>query len=169
VRDSLPRARGRAALTGPAKVIGVGNRWRSDDAAGLEVIARLRGTLPGGVEVLEREGEPTALIDAWAASDAVWLIDAVSSGAAAGTLHRVDLGEQALPAAMFRASTHHFGLAEAVELARAVGKLPPKMVVFGIEAERLDLGEGLSPAVADAVDRAAAAVREEVLTCTSAR
>jgi hydrogenase maturation protease len=70
---------------------------------------------------------------------------------------------------MFRASTHHFGLAEAVELARAVGKLPPKMVVFGIEAERLDLGEGLSPAVADAVDRAAVAVREEVLTCTSAR
>jgi hypothetical protein len=43
------------------------------------------------------------------------------------------------------------------------------MVVLGIEAERLDLGEGLSAEVAKAVDRAAAAVREEVLACTSAR
>jgi hypothetical protein len=47
--------------------------------------------------------------------------------------------------------------------------LPPTMVVFGIEADRLDLGEGLSPAVADAVHRAVAAIREEVLGCTSGR
>ena len=52
------------------KVIGVGNRWRSDDAAGLEVVERLRGTLPEGVELLEREGEPTSLIDAWADAEA---------------------------------------------------------------------------------------------------
>jgi hydrogenase maturation protease len=165
LRDALPHARGRATL----KVIGVGNRWRSDDAAGLEAIARLRGTLPAGIELLEREGEPTALIDAWAGAEAVWLLDAVSSGAPAGTLYRLDTATGELPAELFRTSTHHFGLAEAVELARAVGALPPRLVVFGIEAGRLELGEGLSPAVAAAVDRAAAAVREEVLGCTSGR
>ncbi|HZO97926.1 MAG TPA: hydrogenase maturation protease [Gaiellaceae bacterium] len=150
-------------------MIGVGNRFRRDDAAGLEAAAHLRGTLPEEVELLEREGEPTSLIDAWRDADAVWLLDAVSSGAPPGTLHRLDAAAGVLPPELFRTSTHHLGLAEAVELARAVGALPPRLVVFGIEAERLEVGEGLSPAVAAAAERAAAAVREEVLSCTSAR
>ena len=87
--------------------------------SGLDVVGRLRGTLPDEVELMEREGEPTSLIDAWEGADAVWVVDAVSSGAKAGTLHRLDAGERELPAELFRASTHHFGLAEAVELARA--------------------------------------------------
>ena len=111
-------------MTSALRVIGVGNRWRTDDAVGLDVVGRLRGTLPDEVELMEREGEPTSLIDAWEGADAVWVVDAVSSGAKAGTLHRLDAGERELPAELFRASTHHFGLAEAVELARAVGSLP---------------------------------------------
>ena len=57
---------------------------RSDDAVGLEVARRLRATLLDGVEVLEREGEPTSLLAAWEGADAVWLVDAVLSGAAPG-------------------------------------------------------------------------------------
>jgi hydrogenase maturation protease len=151
------------------KVIGIGNRWRSDDGAGLEVVARLRGTLPDEVELLECEGEPTALIDAWPDADVVWLVDAVTSEAPAGTLHRIEVGEQPLPAELFRTSTHHFGLAEAVELARSLGRLPERLIVVGIEAERLDVGEGLTPAVAEGVERATATLREEVLACTNRR
>ena len=143
------------------RVIGVGNRWRSDDAAGLVVAGRLRGTLPG-VEVLEREGEPVGLMDAWEGEDAVVIIDAVSSGAPPGQLHRLDAAERPLPAELFAASTHHFGLAEAVELARALGRLPQTVIVFGVEGARFDAGDGLSPEVEAAVDQAAAAVREEV-------
>ncbi len=150
-------------------MIGVGNRWRSDDAAGLEVVARLRHAVPEDVELLEREGEPTSLIDAWRDADAVWVVDAVSSGAQPGTLHRLDAAGQVLPADVFRTSTHHFGLAEAVELARAVGALPPRLVVFGIEAARLELGDTLTPEVADAVGRAADAVRSEVLASAAAQ
>jgi hydrogenase maturation protease len=149
-------------------VIGVGNRWRSDDAAGLEVVARLRLVLPEAVELLEREGEPTSLIDAWRGADAVWVVDAVSSGAQPGTLHRLDAAEHELPADLFRTSTHHFGLAEAVEIARAVGALPSRLVVFGIEAARLELGDTLTPEVEDAVGRAADAVRSEVLASAAA-
>jgi hydrogenase maturation protease len=151
------------------KVVGVGNRWRGDDAVGLEVVARLRGALPEGVELVEREGEPTALIDEWAGDDAVWVVDAVSSGAAAGTLHRFDAGARALPAALFRASTHHIGLPEAVELARAVDGLPEQLVVFGVEAGDVGVGGSLTPAVAAAVERTAVAVQEEVLACAESR
>ncbi len=134
--------------------------------AGLAVARLLRRTLPAGVDVLEREGEPTALIDSLEAAEAVWLVDAVSSGATPGTLHRLDASERELPAALFQASTHHFGLAEAVELARTLRGLPPRTIVYGIEGESFDTGETLTPEVEAAVERVAEAVREEVAECT---
>ncbi len=149
-------------------MIGVGNPWRCDDAAGLEVARRLQGTLPDGVQVLEREGEPSSLIDAWGGADALWLVDAVSSGAAPGTVQRLDASEQELPAELFRASTHHLGLAEAVELARALGRLPARVVFYGIEGARFDVGEELTPEVEAAVTRVAEMLRAEVGQCTSA-
>jgi hydrogenase maturation protease len=157
VRDALPDARGRA----PLRVVCVGNRWRSDDAVGLEVARRLAGTLPAGVGLLEREGEPTALIDAWEGAEAVWLVDAVSSGAEPGTVHRLDASERELPAEIFRTSTHHVGLAEAVELARALGRLPRRTVVYGIEGGSFAVGDLLTPPVAAVVDGVADAVRGE--------
>ena len=150
-------------------MIGVGNAWRSDDGVGLRVARLLEGALPPEVEVAAREGEPTSLIDAWEGADAAWVVDAVASGAAPGTVHRLDARERALPAEVFRTSTHHFGLAEAVELARALDRLPSRLVVFGIEGERFDTGETLSAVAAAAAERVAAAVREEVLACTSGR
>jgi hydrogenase maturation protease len=144
-----------------ALVIGIGNAWRSDDAAGLAVARALQESPPPGAEVLAREGEPTELIDVWAGKDAVWLVDAVSSGAAPGTVHRLDASAEPLPAALFRVSSHLVGLAEAIELARALDRLPVRVVVYGIEGARFEAGEGLSPEVADAVARVAAAVRDE--------
>ena len=61
------------------------------------VARRLRETLPESVEVLEREGEPTGLIETWADAGALWLVDAVSSGAEPGTVHRVDASHGDLP------------------------------------------------------------------------
>jgi hydrogenase maturation protease len=146
-------------------VIGVGNRWRRDDEAGLAVAQLLADRLP--VEVLEREGEPAGLIEAWNGAEALWLVDAVSSTAPPGTIHRIDAAEQELPSELFRASTHHLGLAEAVELARALGRLPARVVFYGIEGGSFDAGEGLTPAVEEAVRQVAEAIRKEVEACTS--
>ena len=165
MRDALPDARGRA----PLRVVCVGNRWRSDDAVALEIARRLDGTLPDDVELLEREGEPTSLIAAWEDADAVWLVDAVSAGTEPGSVHRLDASERELPNELFRTSTHHVGVAEAVELARALGRLPRRTIVFGVEGGSFDVGGELTPAVAAAVDGVAAAVREEVNACTRKR
>lgn len=133
---------------------------------GLVVARRLREALPESVEVLEREGEPTGLIDAWEPTDEVWLVDAVSSGAAPGTVHRIDASKRELPAEIFRASTHHLGVPEAVELARALGRLPRRVIVYGVEGADFDAGRGITPEVDAAADRVATAVREEVAECT---
>ena len=148
------------------RVVGVGNPWRSDDAAGLHAARALREELPAGVEVLEVDGEPTALLDAFEGADALWLVDAVSSGAAPGTVHRLDAGTQELPAELFRTSTHHLGLAEAVELGRVLGRLPAHVIVFGIEGASFDPGDSLTHAVEHALAGVARQVMEEVAACT---
>jgi hydrogenase maturation protease len=114
------------------------------------------------VEVLEREGEPTSLIAGWEGAGALWLVDAVASGAPPGTVHRFEAGAAPLPAELVGGSTHLLGLGEALELARALGRLPSRTVVYGIEGERFDAGEALTEAVARAVDQVADAIAAEV-------
>jgi hydrogenase maturation protease len=144
------------------KLVGVGNRWRSDDGAGLEVAEILARRAPAGVAVLAHEREPVDLIEAFDGACAVWLIDAVSSGAPPGTLHRFDASAQALPAGLFSVSTHRLGLADAVELARALHRLPGRVIVHGIEGASFEAGGALSPAVASATRALAAALEAEV-------
>jgi hydrogenase maturation protease len=132
-------------------LIGVGNRMRRDDAAGLEVAARLRATHPPGVRILEEGGEPTSIIEGFALVDEALVIDGISSGAEPGTLHRYDATAKPLPVELFRPSTHALGIADAVELARELDRLPPRLSVYGIEGADFEMGEGLTPAVEETV------------------
>jgi hydrogenase maturation protease len=145
-------------------VIGVGNALRGDDAVGPAVAGVVAARVPEGVSVSVCEAEPSRLLDAFGAADVAVLVDAVSTGAALGTVHRFDLGETPVPPGRLRSSsTHALGIGEVVELARALGRLPRRTVVYGIEGSEFTAGEGLSPPVAAAVERAAAAVLREVL------
>jgi hydrogenase maturation protease len=143
-------------------VIGVGNEYRRDDGVGLAVAARLRGRVPAGVDVVGCELEPSRLIDAWRGARVALVVDAVRSGAEPGTLYRFDAGEGPIPASVFRSSTHAFGVGEAVELSRALGTLPGRVVLYGVEGAEFGAGEGLTVAVAAAVEPAAEAVLEEL-------
>jgi hydrogenase maturation protease len=135
-------------------VIGLGNAFRGDDAAGLEVARRLGAR--------SFEGEPVSLIDEWRDVDRLVLVDAMQSGAGAGAIRVVAAHAEALPAELRRPSTHLMGAAEAIELARTLGFLPQETYVYAIEGERFDAGSGLSPAVTAAVGRVVELI-EEVL------
>jgi hydrogenase maturation protease len=143
-------------------VVGVGNAYRGDDGVGLAVAERLARRLPEGVEVVQCEQEPTRLIDAWNGADAAVVVDAVTSGAEPGTIHRFDASEGAVPSRSFRSSTHALGVGDLIELARALGKLPSRVVVLGVEGRDFLAREGLSTAVAAAVEAVADAVLDEV-------
>jgi hydrogenase maturation protease len=132
-------------------VVGVGNPWRGDDAAGLEVADRVRARARG-VLVETLEGDASALVQLWAGHDEVALVDAASSGAPPGTLHELRAGDGILSAVGLRSSTHAFGVADAVGLATALGRLPARLEIHAIEGEDFSLGASLSPAVAQTVD-----------------
>lgn len=140
-------------------ILGIGNRYRSDDAVGPLVADRLAAL---GLPVREHSGEGAGLIEAWSGVACVFVVDATQSGAAPGTIHRLDAAAEPLPAAFFRYSTHRFGLAEAVETARALNRLPGRLVVYGVEGRHFGFGESLSPEVAEAVGEVVRRILQEV-------
>lgn len=149
--------------TGPALVvIGVGNSYRSDDAVGLVVAERVRNLAPAGIRVLTAEGEPAELMDAWKGAGKVVLIDAVVTGAVPGHVFRFEAHREPLPAELFRGSSHALGVADAIELARALGRLPPVVILYGVQGRSFAAGVGLSPEVEAAVRESAQRVVEEI-------
>jgi hydrogenase maturation protease len=143
----------------PPLVVGLGRPDRGDDGVGSRVARAVEALALPGVEVLVHE-DPTALIESWSGRRVVVVVDAVRSGSTPGTLHVLETGAAAAPlpesvwAGTGRGGTHAFGLAAAVELARALGRLPRRLVVVGVEAADFDYGAPLSPGVAAAVPAA---------------
>jgi hydrogenase maturation protease len=140
----------------------IGNPQRGDDSVGGAVARALRALLDG-VEIIEEEGEATSVLARLEGADAAFIVDACVSGRAPGEIRRFDLGEGPLPQTGFGASTHGFGLAEALELARALGALPRRCVVYAIEGENFAIGASLSPRVAAAVETVAERLCADIL------
>jgi hydrogenase maturation protease len=133
-------------------VIGIGNPDRGDDAAGLAVARRIKAaTKPGEVTVRELVGDQLALIDEWTGATEVYVIDAVCSGGTPGSVYKFDAAD-ALTEQFRHRGTHTFCLADVIELARAVDRLPRHLAGFGIEGASFAIGDGLSPQAQAAVD-----------------
>jgi hydrogenase maturation protease len=135
---------------------------RGDDAVGLVVARRLAGELDGDVRVIECEGEPVSLLAAWEGCTRALVVDATRSGAPSGVIRRIAAHDGPLPAALSGSSTHLLGIADAIELARALGRLPERTIVYGIEGQTFAAGDDLSEAVSAAVERVVAAVHREL-------
>ena len=144
------------------RLIGVGNAFRGDDGVGLIVARRLGEMALPGVTVLEQSGEGTALMEAWGDASHIIVVDAVLSGVEPGTIHRLEATGQSLPDFFSGHSTHAFGLAEAIELARQLDRLPVQLVVYGIEGKSFELGRGLSPEVEAAAEILAERISQEL-------
>lgn len=130
--------------------LGVGNLHRGDDGVGPYLAQRLVDNdflKEKGVEVLPHSGEGASLIHLWEDQEFVVIADCMKTGSTLGTIKRFDVVEDKLNAGVFRYSSHLFGLAEAVEMSRVLGTLPPKMIVYGIEGISFAFEDDRSPEV----------------------
>ena len=135
------------------RIIGCGNFDRGDDAAGLLVARRLHalGVETVGVEIIEQSGESFSLMDCWTGFEHVILVDATAPSGTPGQVQVWNAHADRLPEDIFPCSTHAFGVREAVELARAMNRLPQTLLIYGIEGKRFFLGAPPSPEVERAV------------------
>ncbi|MHB1687830.1 MAG: hydrogenase maturation protease [Ignavibacteriaceae bacterium] len=144
---------GSALHNGKIIVFGVGNLYRSDDAVGLIILEKLRSQNMHGVLLIEIVGDGLSLIQEWTERDKVIIIDAVSSGSSPGTIFRLDLLRQQIPSEKFHFSSHTFNLADAIELAAQLKKLPAVLRLFAIEGKNFDFGSMVSHEVFDASEK----------------
>jgi hydrogenase maturation protease len=135
-------------------VIGVGNEMRSDDAIGLHIARKLRAMHLPDTVVVESTGDGAELMNLWGNAEICLLFDAAQSGAAPGTVHEFEAGAQKLPAKTLHSSSHQFGVAEAVEVSRSLGRLPHRLAVYAVEGREFHGGTVLSPEVEQAADTA---------------
>jgi hydrogenase maturation protease len=143
-------------------VAGIGNPDRGDDGFGPAVARRLRVRVPCGVRILERSGDALALIEDWDDIASVIVIDAVAPITEPGRVHCLDLTDGPLPIGFAPRSSHAFGVAETVELARNLGRLPKHVVAYLVEGEQFAIGASLSPAVAKAIEMVAERIVAEL-------
>lgn len=137
------------------RVVGIGTS-AGDDAAGPLVATHLAAgpALPKGVEAVACD-RPFELIELMNGCDGAVLVDATRSGRPAGTVHEPDPHtlREARPV-----SSHGIGVPEALALARALGRVPDRLALVGIEAQSAT-GDALSPAVRAALAEAGTRVR----------
>ena len=155
---------------------GVGNVLRGDDGFGVAVANRLFETpLPEGVRVVETGIGGIALVqelqEGW---DALVVADAVDRGRPPGTVMLID--PDVIDVHALSWSERHDLLADmhlatperALMLARALGVLPPRVLMVGCQPEDAEaVGEGLSAPVAAAVEVAVAEILRHVAELTA--
>lgn len=139
-------------------LIGTGNPLSGEDAAGRLVARKARPRLPADVHVVEAAGDGAALLDLWSEDDEVILVDAAVSGGLPGTIHRLDAVAGPIPARLQLRSSHAFGVASGIELARALSRLPRRLTLYAIEAASFDTGAEPTSDVARAIGEVADAV-----------
>ncbi len=145
-------------------VIGCGNPDRGDDAAGILVGQRLRES---GVPVRQHTGDALTLIDTWSRAEYVILIDAVVTGAPAGTITGC-MGADAVMPRSAGTSSHSFDVAGAIHLAKELDRMPRWFKIYGIEGCAFEPGTQPQPAVLAAAERVASLVLAEVQRLESA-
>jgi hydrogenase maturation protease len=142
-------------------VVGCGNRFCGDDAAGLEVVHRLGSLALSNLSLREMEDfVPGFLYELAREASVIVIVDAVRSGAVPGTIHFVRWPDESLSAEQLQGvSTHSLGLRAELELA-LIYRAPVDLYLLGIEIGDARRGIGLSDAVESAVQYAAAHFRE---------
>ncbi|ORJ58716.1 hypothetical protein B5V00_11480 [Geothermobacter hydrogeniphilus] len=132
-----------------------------DDGIGVAVAERLAGErLSPGVAVVEAGTVGLGLLDLWRGYERVWLVDAVRMGRSPGSWCWLDAADLLrLKPGGFDA---HAGLAGALQLAMALGALPPGFGLLAVEPGSVERRMGLSMAGCRGVAAALAELRRRL-------
>jgi hydrogenase maturation protease len=147
----------------PILILGLGNLLQADDGVGCRVAQELeRRELPDDVEVMDGGTPGVGLINLFEGRQRVIIIDAAEMEREPGTVARFRPEDVALTGSTQRFSLHRTGVADALNLARALGIDLPEMVVFGVQPAQVDWNEALSPQVQAAVPLVVEAIVTEL-------
>jgi len=143
----------RDETSGIIKIIGIGQSLRGDDAAGLAAVRFWQERYQANIErpylqVELAELPGIGLLNLLIGTSIAILVDAVHSNSKPGTIHLLS-NDQLEAFTGGAGSAHGWGVAETLSLGEKLmpSSMPEKIILIGIEAGNLSLGESLSPQV----------------------
>ena len=140
------------------RVIVLGNASASDDGAALAAARTLEE-----LDVVEAGRPGPDLVDLLGPATPIVLVDVTCSNAPPGHIHVLNLQElMDATAPVVPLSSHGFGPAQALRLARALGRPLPRGTFVGIEGQRFSPGFELSEPVHANLDALCCAIRQAV-------
>lgn len=144
-------------------VLGIGNLIMADDGVGVRVVRQLadRYLIPEGVTLLEGGTLGLNLLPDLQGVGRLLVVDALETGGPPGTMKRLEGDDIPL---IFETvfSPHELGLRDLLTVAALMGEAPAEVVLWGIQPERVDLGEELSASVAARMDELMESVASEL-------
>jgi hydrogenase maturation protease len=149
-------------MNGGTVVIGIGHPYRSDDGVGPAVVDLLGRDGAATLHLAVSSGEPVELIEAWDGADTVVLVDAAyDPHGQPGHVHRLSVeGPAGLTMTPTPAtSSHAVGLDATLALARALDRMPGRIVLYVVEVADVAFGAELSAPVAAAAHTVADEIR----------
>jgi len=148
-----------------ALVICIGNELIADDAFGRAVFQKLGGRIKNkDVRLCFLSTGGLQILDELQSEDLLVVVDAVSFGAPAGTLHIIDWSNLN-DAGGAPVTSHDVGIKEVLGICKVLypEKMPAKAMLYGVEAQCLnELGLPMTKPVEDAVGKTVEAILKEV-------
>ena len=138
-------------------IIGVGNEWRGDDGFGCVALEKVRNHLGDRADYLSSRGDVSDLLESFGRYRRIFILDAIESSRDCDQLEMaklqvLDAHQTHFQSTELRASSHILGVAQAIEIARALGLLPKVVKIFAVEGQSFAMHRGLSPKVEKALD-----------------
>lgn len=110
-------------------IVGIGSPHGDDQAGWCVAGGLLQGSCPARILALS---EPIQLVDHLADCQRLLVVDACQTGAAPGAISHLIWPDQRIEA-QHDHSSHGIGVGHALRLAEQLGRLPPRVEVFGIQ------------------------------------
>ncbi len=156
------------------RIIGLGNLFAGDDAAGVLVVRQLQTFDIPGVEIIEAGMAGLTLLDLLEGANQAIVADAVHGIQEEGSIIRLEVPRDQNQIIRFSwdsltSSTHTMGLSEVIALGATLGTLPPHLSIIGIELGHVSKGQPLSSKVLEATEQVAKTLAKELgaVTCTN--
>lgn len=147
------------------KVIGFGNKYKSDDGIGIRIIEEL-GKLDSfkDIDIIDGGTSGTDLIFLVKDCRKIIIIDAIDAGQDIGDVVniKVDDIEEFVKSDFKSLSLHDLNLADVLKLIKALN-INTEISIIGIRPKNIDFGERLSPEIEKKVRRIISIIKEEII------
>ncbi len=127
-------------------VLGLGNLLLQDEGVGIPAALELsRRALPLRVDVVDGGTAGLDIIDLMASYERVIIVDAMDAGQEPGTVLRFSPQEVESQGEALALSKHQTEVLKILQLASYIGRLPPRVTIFGIQPGSMEWSTDLSP------------------------